>query len=73
VIAWFPRPQIRIIAAGPAEPCASEERCWADGPSGQQCAAVIDDNDPLGLCPQHLVALRDGDDPLLGSGTSVVA
>jgi hypothetical protein len=58
VIASFPRPQAPLIAAGPAEPCSAHDRCWADEPNGQQCAAVIDDDDLLGLCERHRALLR---------------
>jgi hypothetical protein len=66
VIAWFPRPQVPLIAAGPAEPYPSHDRCWADEPDGQQCATVIDDHDLLGLCERHRALLR-------GDGSSSVA
>jgi hypothetical protein len=58
VIAWFPRPQLPLIAAGPAEPCPAHDRCWADEANGQQCAIVIDDEDLLGLCERHRALLR---------------
>jgi hypothetical protein len=63
VIAWFPRPQVPMIAAGPAEPGPSHERCWADEHTGQQCATAIDDEDLLGLCERHHTLLRDDGEP----------
>ena len=67
VIAWIPRHQVPMIAAGPAEPCPSGERCWADDFEGQQCAVAIDEEDLLGLCERHRTLLRDGDDPDVAS------
>jgi hypothetical protein len=52
-----------MIAAGPAEPGPSLDRCWADEPTGQQCAAVIDDEDLLGLCERHRTLLREESEP----------
>ncbi len=66
MIAWVPGPQVRLIAAGPAEPCPAHDRCWADEPNGQQCATVIDDEDLLGLCERHRALLR-GDDGSSGA------
>jgi hypothetical protein len=68
VIAWFPRPQLPLIAAGPAEPFGADDRCWADEPNGQQCATVIDDEDLLGLCERHCALLRGGDGSTVASG-----
>jgi hypothetical protein len=68
VIAWFPRPQVPLIAAGPAEPCPAHDRCWADEPNGQQCATVIDDEDLLGLCERHCALLRGDDGSSVASG-----
>lgn len=63
VIAWFPRHQLPMIAAGPAEPSPSQDRCWADDFEGHQCAVAIDEEDLLGLCDRHRALLRDGGDP----------
>jgi hypothetical protein len=63
VIAWFPPHQVPMIAAGPAEPCPSQDRCWADELDAQQCASAIDDEDLLGLCERHRALLRGEGDP----------
>ena len=63
MIAWFPHSQAPTIAAGPAEPSPSQDRCWADEPSGQQCATVIEEDDLLGLCDRHRALLRDDGQP----------
>jgi len=52
-----------MIAAGPAEPCPSQDRCWADEPGGQQCATAIDDDDLLGLCERHRTLFRNEGEP----------
>ncbi|HWC39707.1 MAG TPA: hypothetical protein VG476_14310 [Acidimicrobiales bacterium] len=74
MIAWFPRHQMPMIAAGPAEPGPSHDRCWADDVEGRQCAVAIDEADLLGLCERHRDLLRDGSDPEVaaphGSGAS---
>jgi hypothetical protein len=57
VIPWSPRRRA-AIGPGRAEPLASYERCWAEGASGQQCDAVIDSDDLLGLCESHRTRLR---------------
>jgi hypothetical protein len=58
VIPWSPRRRV-AVSAGPTKLPADKERCWADGPGGQQCDAVIDSDDFLGLCEPHRALLRE--------------